>query len=231
MLKFNDYPGGGREAYMRYATPVRRLIRELGGRHLFYGHPMGPDGSSFFDEFILNEYPSERSFDEMQASAEYQAVWPFLAQGLHAGGGRNYAGDNFFAQALNWEGVRSYSDRPYTFTPHTESESETAHESTLVMLNLSSFKEGGQESYRLYLSALDKIHEAQGSRALYRGLAVSSGRRGEEWDSVELVEYPSIQVFETMQEKPEFQEIAPLRSAGIERTESHRLAPLARPGL
>lgn len=96
------------------------------------------------------------------------------------------------------------------------------------MLNLNSFKEGGRESYRLYLAATDKIHEAQGSRALYRGRIMAGGIGASGWDSIELVEYPSIQVFEAMQDKPEFQEISPLRLAGVERTMTHRLTPLPR---
>lgn len=92
LLKFGDSHGGGRDTYMRYATPVRKLIRQLGGRHLFYGRPLDLGRSSPFDETIANEYPSVRSFREMTSSPKYQAVAPFRAQGLQAGGGRGYTG-------------------------------------------------------------------------------------------------------------------------------------------
>ena len=229
LLKFNENPGGGREAYMRYATPIRKLGRQRGSRTLFYGRPLGLGASSPFDEIVVNEYPSMSAFREMTSSPEFQAVTSFRTQGLQAGGGEGYTGATFLSQPLNWEGVLSHSDRPYTISTGTES--ENARLGPIVMLNLNNFKEGGRESYRRYLAAIDKIHEAQGSRALYRGRVLATGAGDSAWDSVALVEYPSIQVFAAMRGKPEFQEITPLRLAGIERATIHRLTPLALPDL
>ncbi|WP_033262355.1 DUF1330 domain-containing protein [Amycolatopsis vancoresmycina] len=90
----------------------------------------------------------------------------------------------------------------------------------VVMLNLLRFRpDGGRESYRRYVEALNR-----GLNARY-GLAVEylghGGRAlvaedGQAWDMVALVRYPDRQAFAAMVRDPEYQAVAHLRTEALQ---------------
>ena len=70
-----EQPCSGREAYERYRKQAVPLVEAFGGRVLFAGAALptiiGPT-EKIWDEVLLVEYPSIKSFSEMAASERYQ---------------------------------------------------------------------------------------------------------------------------------------------------------------
>ena len=99
-----------------------------------------------------------------------------------------------------------------------------AAEGPVVMLNLLDFKPGGgAERYGEYAAAVQPLLERAGARVLYAGNASAPVIGPSKWDLVLLVEYPTRQAFVQMVDSPEYQQIAHLRSAALERGELHPL--------
>ncbi len=78
-----EYPEGapfppctGREAYARYSEVALQKVSEAGGRPIWLGqvqlNVIAPD-AEVWDDAVLVEYPSRRSFLEMVAKPDYQA--------------------------------------------------------------------------------------------------------------------------------------------------------------
>ena len=73
LLKFN--PTGGIASYTEYARRVTPILERIGARLIFAG-PVTTTviGDQSWDSILLVEYPSRKTFVEMIASAEYQAI-------------------------------------------------------------------------------------------------------------------------------------------------------------
>lgn len=98
-----------------------------------------------------------------------------------------------------------------------------------VMVNLLKFKPkaeyadgsdaeiSGAAAYGRYGAAVTKLIEGLGGRIVYGGVATSLmlGHVDELWDSVGLVEYPSMAAFRAMISSPEYAAIAHHRTAGL----------------
>lgn len=94
LLKFREraeYADGrvddvsGREAYLRYATEMRRIVERGGGRFLFGGHVQGlvvGEVEDLWDDVGIVEYPSAAGFVEIVASREVQAIGVHREAGL-----------------------------------------------------------------------------------------------------------------------------------------------------
>jgi uncharacterized protein (DUF1330 family) len=94
LLKFRetaDYgdadepPATGREAYMRYGEPMRRLVEAQGGRFVFSGRidalAIGEVGD-LWDVAALVEYPSRAAFVAIAMSPEVAALGHHRKAGL-----------------------------------------------------------------------------------------------------------------------------------------------------
>jgi uncharacterized protein (DUF1330 family) len=106
---------------------------------------------------------------------------------------------------------------------------EKAPQGPLIMLNLLKFKERaeypdgretdltGQQAYQIYGQEVGKLIEAMGGRFAFFGacnvLVVGDGEL--EWDSVGIVEYPSIEDFQKMTASAAYQQIHVHREAGL----------------
>lgn len=94
LLKFRDraaYKDGrpddvsGVEAYMRYATEMRKIVERAGGRFLFSGRVKGlvvGDVEELWDVVAIVEYPSRADFQRLVTSAEVQAIGVHREAGL-----------------------------------------------------------------------------------------------------------------------------------------------------
>jgi uncharacterized protein (DUF1330 family) len=98
-----------------------------------------------------------------------------------------------------------------------------------VMVNLLKFKPraeyadgsdaelSGASAYGRYGAAVTKLIEGLGGRIVYGGAVTSLmlGQVDELWDSVGLVEYPSMAAFQAMIASPEYAAITHHRTAGL----------------
>jgi len=94
LLKFRDqavYKDGrsdevsGVEAYMRYATEMRKIVERAGGRFLFSGRVNGlviGDVEELWDVVAIVEYPSRAEFQRLVTSPEVQAIGVHREAGL-----------------------------------------------------------------------------------------------------------------------------------------------------
>ena len=82
---FAAEPCSGREAYQRYGAVAVQRIASVGGRMLWMGQVqttvIGPD-AEHWDDALLIEYPSRKTFLEMVSQPEYQAVVPHRTAAL-----------------------------------------------------------------------------------------------------------------------------------------------------
>jgi uncharacterized protein (DUF1330 family) len=99
----------------------------------------------------------------------------------------------------------------------------------IIMVNMLKFKERavypdgssdctGREAYLRYSKVASKKVAEVGGRPFWMGRVHGSviGPEGESWDSVMLVEYPSIQAFQQMVSMPEYLKCAVHRTASLE---------------
>lgn len=94
LLKFREkaaYPDGrdpelsGREAYMRYAMAMRKLVEAAGGRFHFAGEVRGlllGAVEELWDHVGIAEYPSTRALVEISSSPAFQAIEVHRLAGL-----------------------------------------------------------------------------------------------------------------------------------------------------
>jgi uncharacterized protein (DUF1330 family) len=94
LLKFREkaqYPDGrdahlsGREAYMRYAVEVTKLLAKHGGRPIFAGdvtHLALGRVAELWDEIALAEYPNRGALFAMSSSPEWRAIAVHREAGL-----------------------------------------------------------------------------------------------------------------------------------------------------
>jgi len=94
LLKFREkaqYPDGrdahlsGREAYMRYAVEVTKLLVKFGGRAIFAGdvtHLALGRVEELWDEIALAEYPNRGALLAMSSSPEWRAIAVHREAGL-----------------------------------------------------------------------------------------------------------------------------------------------------
>ncbi len=100
----------------------------------------------------------------------------------------------------------------------------------IVMINLlryreeAAYEEGfaaapctGAEAYGRYSEGVTPLLGRAGARPIWIGLVRSAliAEAGEEWDNAILVEYPSRKAFVEMVSSPEYQAIAPHRTAAL----------------
>ena len=82
---FGAEPCSGREAYLRYGAQAAPLIESVGGRMVWMGSVqatlIAPDGEQW-DDAVLVEYPSRKSFVEMISQPEYRAAAPHRTAAL-----------------------------------------------------------------------------------------------------------------------------------------------------
>lgn len=107
---------------------------------------------------------------------------------------------------------------------------ENAPEGPIYMLNLLKFKERaeyadgrdtdltGEQAYALYGAGVGKLIAELGGRMVFSGkMNVQLIGDGDlAWDTVGIVEYPSIEAFQKMTASAEYQEVHVHRAAGLE---------------
>ena len=88
----------------------------------------------------------------------------------------------------------------------------------VVMLNLLRFTDGGRESYLAYAKALSETFLPRyGGQVLYVGDGSTPlvADKGQDWDVVLLVQYPSRKAFSEMVADPEYQQVTHLRTEAL----------------
>lgn len=89
----------------------------------------------------------------------------------------------------------------------------------VVMLNLLRFQpDGGRERYAKYLAAAGPLVARYGAEIVYvgDGLPALSAEKGQSWDAMALVRYPSRRAFADMVEDPDYrQQAGPMRRAAL----------------
>lgn len=83
-----------------------------------------------------------------------------------------------------------------------------------VLVQLLRFVEGGREKYLQYSAAAQPILLRIGAKVLYGGEA-GPPLTGQPWDAVLVVRYPSRSAYAEMFADPDYQRIAPLRTAAL----------------
>jgi uncharacterized protein (DUF1330 family) len=91
-------------------------------------------------------------------------------------------------------------------------------ETPVVMVNLLSFKPGGEAAYMRYAAAMRKIVEGRGGRFLWSGRVTAQvvGTGAEGFQIVGLVEYPSRKAFVEIATSKEVAAIGVHRTEGLE---------------
>lgn len=87
----------------------------------------------------------------------------------------------------------------------------------VVMLNLLRFAEGGAQRYDEYIAHFRTCAERVGATIVYFGHGADPvvAERGQDWDAVLLVSYPSRRAFSDMVRDPGYQEGAHLRTESL----------------
>ncbi len=88
----------------------------------------------------------------------------------------------------------------------------------VVMLNLLRFRPGGRGSYEEYARHLATTFLPRyGARVIYAGDGSTSlvAERGQAWDAVLLVRYPSREAFSQMVADPEYRQVTHLRTEAL----------------
>ncbi len=99
-------------------------------------------------------------------------------------------------------------------------------EEPVVMLNLLRFRDvaesdhgvddmSGRDAYRVYGQRFATLHPRFGGEPVWVGSALRSIIGAESWDMVLLVRYPTRRQFVAMINDPDYQKIAPIRSAAL----------------
>jgi uncharacterized protein (DUF1330 family) len=116
-------------------------------------------------------------------------------------------------------------------TPEKLQQLTALEDGPIVMINLlryraqAEYPEGfeatpcsGREAYQRYGAVAARLVGAVGGRPLWIGnvKAAVIAPAGEEWDDAVLVEYPSRKAFLEMVSQPEYQAVAPHRTAALE---------------
>jgi len=88
----------------------------------------------------------------------------------------------------------------------------------VVMLNLLRFVAGGRASYDEYARRIQPFLARVGGEIVYAGDGSTAlvAEKGQAWDAVLLVRYPTRKAFSQMVADPEYQEITGLRTAALE---------------
>lgn len=88
----------------------------------------------------------------------------------------------------------------------------------VVMLNLLKFAEDGRASYDQYAREVRRFLSEIGAEVLYLGDTSTTlvAPESHDWDAVLLVRYPTREAFAQMVANPDYAQITPLRSAGLE---------------
>jgi uncharacterized protein (DUF1330 family) len=116
-------------------------------------------------------------------------------------------------ERLNQEGFGAFAER-------------AGDESSVVMLNLLSFKpDGGRARYEEYGAAVAPLLEKIGGRIVFVSEASPALLGDDSWDMVALVEYPTRQAFLEMIGSPEYQAVGHLRTEALEKGELHPMTP------
>jgi uncharacterized protein (DUF1330 family) len=85
MVNLLRFKPGGEAAYRRYATAMRRLVEDRGGRFLWSGRVTSQvvgSGGEGFEIVGLVEYPSRKAFVEIATSREVAEIGVHRAEGL-----------------------------------------------------------------------------------------------------------------------------------------------------
>lgn len=92
-----------------------------------------------------------------------------------------------------------------------------APDEPVTMLNLLRFADGGRARYDEYVAHFRRTSGRFGAEVLYYGYggAPVVAERGQDWDAVLLVRYPSRRAFSDMVRDPEYQQGTHLRSAAL----------------
>jgi uncharacterized protein (DUF1330 family) len=96
----------------------------------------------------------------------------------------------------------------------------------VVMLNLLKYREqaadgagvdglSGEEAYRTYGRAFAELNPRFGGEPIWMGRALATIIGAEDWDLMILVRYPTRKQFIDMINDPDYQAIAPIRSAAL----------------
>jgi uncharacterized protein (DUF1330 family) len=87
----------------------------------------------------------------------------------------------------------------------------------IVMLNLLRFAEGGAARYAEYVAHFRRYAEKVGATIVYFGHGADPivAERGQDWDAVLLVSYPSRRAFSDMVRDPGYQEGTHLRTEAL----------------
>lgn len=96
---------------------------------------------------------------------------------------------------------------------------EQVGEGPVVILNLLKFNEpGGREAFAAYSALSGPLLAREGGELFYMAEAGPTVA-GEDWDTVAMIRFPSIEAFMRLAGDPEYLEKAPaLRKAALERT-------------
>ena len=87
----------------------------------------------------------------------------------------------------------------------------------VVMLNLLRFARGKRDQYIQYVREFRPFGEKYGAHIIYAGDGSTAvvAERGQAWDAVLLVQYPSRLAFSRMVADPKYQKITHLRTAAL----------------
>tara|TARA_B100000929_G_scaffold154722_1_gene122527 strand:- start:224 stop:589 length:366 start_codon:yes stop_codon:yes gene_type:complete len=92
---------------------------------------------------------------------------------------------------------------------------ESGEQGTIAMVNLLKFKDRG--SYQKYAEGVQKIAPDFGMKMVFWGEVIATVIGDEvEYQTVAIMEYPSLQKFIEFSSSPEYNEIKSLREAGLE---------------
>ena len=98
----------------------------------------------------------------------------------------------------------------------------------VIMLNLLRFRPGGRASYEEYARHLvTTFLPRYGAQVIYAGDGSTPlvAERGQAWDAVLLVRYPSREAFSQMVADPEYQQVTHLRTEALTEAVLHATVP------
>ena len=218
-------PRGNSKTYEAYGAVAGPEIDAVGGSIAHYANGITDMDAAYqmsdkWDVVDLPVYPRRHSYLQLQKSQAYQLAIPDRVGGTFERLLYVLSDDTPF-----FDGTASIAEL------HETKKALPSEDGELWVSELLRFKsDGGEEAFRAYATAFQPILESIGGKALLSVRAEMPIVCEQFWDHFTLVQYPSLDAFETMFQSDDWQTVNASRLDAVDRALAVAGRPVQLPG-